>query len=223
MGPTTDAAQMGRIDPAATRGRTARRPSWPTTPTPIPQLWNRSRERSLLPSHARGRRDTALTVATASRCERAPRGQPPRRLQGTRCRRLPARDWLSCRARPRGKPRRRSRSRLRSAKLRRQRPLAFYMGYCPHRRKGHVSCGTRDGRTLSRRRRLDRHACSPSRLSHKPLTDSVRRSVMGRPILRAVEGGPKVGREPRQSDESRYVSHQLGAKAFRTPLCNSLA
>jgi hypothetical protein len=46
------------------------------------------------------------------------------------------------------------------AKLRRQRDLAFYMGYCPHRRKGHVSCGTRDGRTLSRRRRLDRHACS---------------------------------------------------------------
>jgi hypothetical protein len=30
--------------------------------------------------------------------------------------------------------------------------LAFYMGYCPHRRKGHVSCGTRDGRTLSRSR-----------------------------------------------------------------------
>ena len=27
--------------------------------------------------------------------------------------------------------------------------LAFYMGYCPHRRKGHVSGGTRDGRTLA--------------------------------------------------------------------------
>jgi hypothetical protein len=37
------------------------------------------------------------------------------------------------------------------------------MGYCPHRRKGHVSCGTRDGRTLPRRTRLDRHACSSSR------------------------------------------------------------
>ena len=24
------------------------------------------------------------------------------------------------------------------------------------------------------------------------------------------------------SEESRYVSHQLGSKAFRTPLCNSL-
>jgi hypothetical protein len=34
------------------------------------------------------------------------------------------------------------------------------MGYCPHRSKDHVSCGTRDGRTLSRRRRLDRHARS---------------------------------------------------------------
>jgi quercetin dioxygenase-like cupin family protein len=40
--------------------------------------------------------------------------------------------------------------------------LAFYMGYCPHRRKGHVSGGTRDGRTLPRRTRLDRHACSSS-------------------------------------------------------------
>ena len=33
--------------------------------------------------------------------------------------------------------------------------LADYMGYCPHRREGHMRCGTRDGRTLSRRRRLD--------------------------------------------------------------------
>jgi hypothetical protein len=41
--------------------------------------------------------------------------------------------------------------------------LAFYMGYCPHRRKGHVSGGTRDSRTLPRRTRLDRHACSSSR------------------------------------------------------------
>ena len=53
--------------------------------------------------------------------------------------------------------------RRRSTKLRRQRDLAFYMGYCPDRRKGHVSCGTRDGRALSRTRRLDRHACSSSR------------------------------------------------------------
>jgi hypothetical protein len=29
------------------------------------------------------------------------------------------------------------------------------MGYCPYRREGHMRCGTRDGRTLSRRRRLD--------------------------------------------------------------------
>ena len=33
---------------------------------------------------------------------------------------------------------------------------------------------------------------------------------------------PEVGRDHRQSDESRCVSHQLGSKAFRTPLCNSL-
>jgi hypothetical protein len=35
------------------------------------------------------------------------------------------------------------------------------MGYCPHRRKGHVSGGTRDGRTLPRRMsggRLSRRA-----------------------------------------------------------------
>ena len=43
---------------------------------------------SLLPSHPRGRRDTALTVVTASRWERARRGQPPRRLQGTTCERV---------------------------------------------------------------------------------------------------------------------------------------
>ena len=41
------------------------------------------------------------------------------------------------------------------ANLRRQCDLADYMGYCPHRREGHMRCGTRDGRTLSRRRRLD--------------------------------------------------------------------
>jgi hypothetical protein len=60
------------------------------------------------------------------------------------------------------------------------------------------------------------------RLSHKPPTDPVRRSVMGRPMLRTAADVPQVGDEPRQSDESRYVSHQLGSKAFRTPLCNSL-
>ncbi len=61
------------------------------------------------------------------------------------------------------------------------------------------------------------------RLSHKPPTDPVRRSVMGRPMLRAGEDGPQVGRDHRQSDESRCVSHQLGSEAFWTPLCNSLA
>ena len=37
-------------------------------------------------------------------------------------------------------------------------------------------------------------------------------TVMGRPMLRAAEDVPQVGREPRQSDESRCVSHQLGIK-----------
>jgi hypothetical protein len=44
----------------------------------------------------------------------------------------------------------------------------------------------------------------------------------GRPMLRAAEYGRQVGRERRQSDESRSVSHQLGSKPFRAPLCNSL-
>jgi hypothetical protein len=43
-------------------------------------------------------------------------------------------------------------SRRPSTPARRPDRLAFYMGYCPHRRTGHVSCGTRDGRTLSRSR-----------------------------------------------------------------------
>jgi hypothetical protein len=62
----------------------------------------------------------------------------------------------------------------------------------------------------------------PWRLSHKPPTDPVRRSVMGRPMLKAAEDVPQVGGNPRQRDDSRCVSHQLGSKAFRTPLCNSL-
>ena len=69
-----------------------------------------------------------------------------------------------------------------------------------------------------------RHAThsESTRLSHKPPTDPVRRSVMGRPMLSAGEDVPQVGREHRQSDESRYVSHQLGSEACRTPLCDSL-
>jgi hypothetical protein len=38
-------------------------------------------------------------------------------------------------------------------------------GLLPHRREGHMNCGTRDGRTLSRRRRLDPRASSSSRRS----------------------------------------------------------
>ena len=40
----------------------------------------------------------------------------------------------------------------------------------------------------------------------------------GATTLRAAEDGLQVGQEPRQSDESRYVSHQSGSKAFG-PLC----
>jgi len=40
--------------------------------------------------------------------------------------------------------------------------LADYMGCCPHRRKGHMKCGTRRGRTLSSRRRFDPRASSSS-------------------------------------------------------------
>jgi hypothetical protein len=41
-------------------------------------------------------------------------------------------------------------------------------------------------------------------------------------MLTAAEDVPQVGREPRQSGESRYVSHQLGFKAFLTRLRDSL-
>jgi hypothetical protein len=83
------AAQMGRIDPAATRGRTA--PSRVgRRRRPVSNCGTGAASASLLPSHARGRPDTALTVVTASRWERARRGQPPRRLQGT-TRRSPSR------------------------------------------------------------------------------------------------------------------------------------
>ena len=41
------------------------------------------------------------------------------------------------------------------SKLRRLRELAVYMGYCAYRWKGHMRRGTHEGRTLSRRRRLD--------------------------------------------------------------------
>ena len=41
-------------------------------------------------------------------------------------------------------------------------------------------------------------------------------------MLRAAEDVPQVGREPRQSDESRCVSHQLGIKAFLAHLCDIL-
>ncbi len=64
--------------------------------------------------------------------------------------------------------------------------------------------------------------CRDMRLLHNPPTDPVRRTVMGRPMLRAAEYGRQVGRERRQSDRSRSVSHPLGSEAFRTPLCNSL-
>jgi hypothetical protein len=50
-----------------------------------------------------------------------------------------------------------------SSPARRPDHLADYMGCCADRRKGHVSCGTRGGRTLSTRRRPDRYGCSSSR------------------------------------------------------------
>jgi hypothetical protein len=58
-----------------------------------------------------------------------------------------------------------------SSSARRPDRLADYMGYCPHRREGHMRCGPHDGRTLSRRRRLEpapprrpfRTSCEPRR------------------------------------------------------------
>ena len=39
----------------------------------------------------------------------------------------------------------------------------------------------------------------------------------GATTLRAAEDGLQVGGEPRQSDESRHVSHQLGSKSCLDP------
>ena len=48
------------------------------------------------------------------------------------------------------------------ASARRPDRLAFYMGCCPHRRKGCVSCGARRPYTVEEAK-LDRYACSSSR------------------------------------------------------------
>jgi hypothetical protein len=56
-----------------------------------------------------------------------------------------------------------------------------------------------------------RRARMSSRLSHKPPWDPVRRSVMGRPMLRVPESRRQMGRGPLQSCESRYVSHYSGS------------
>jgi len=50
-------------------------------------------------------------------------------------------------------------------------------------------------------------SCSVAwRLLHKPPTDPVRRSVMGRPMCRAAEEVPQVGGGPRQSGWNRDTS-----------------
>jgi hypothetical protein len=89
-----------------------------------------------------------------------------------------------------------------------------------NRRK--ARCGLRAARSHASSRCACRRQAFAWRLLHKPPTDPVRRTVMGRPMLRAAEYGRQVGRERRRSDKSRSVSHQLGSKAFWTPLCNSL-
>jgi hypothetical protein len=103
-----------------------------------------------------------------------------------------------------------SNARARSSPARRPDHLAFYMGYCPHRRKGHVSCGTRDGRTLSRRRRLDRHACSSSRTGVWRALDQ---TLACRPDQ--ARARPKLGRS--HSDEARAWRPAFRAKQGAQP------
>jgi hypothetical protein len=44
----------------------------------------------------------------------------------------------------------------------------------------------------------------------------------GTTYVGSAQGRRQMGRDPRESGQSRHASHQLGSQAFRTPLCNSL-
>ncbi len=103
-----------------------------------------------------------------------------------------------------------------SSSARRPDRLAFYMGYCPHRREGHVSCGTRDGRKLSRAR-LGRYACSPSlsrRLAGAGPDASVSSGAGMRPVPVKTPASP-ASSDPSPRDARRLVLSQLGNRAPR--------
>ena len=67
-----------------------------------------------------------------------------------------------------------------------------------------------------------RHCSYPWRLLHKPPTDPVRRSVMGRPMLEWPRFTQPNGTRLSPGRRIALRLHPSGSKAFRTPLCNSL-
>jgi hypothetical protein len=105
--------------------------------------------------------------------------------------------------------------------------LAVYMGYCPHRREGHVSSGTRDSRTLSRRTHLDLRASSSSvadrrrtgtrtLASRREQVRGARRRLHAGCLLRRPHQRPALGEERVLSDaEPDTRSGANGVLEFR--------
>jgi hypothetical protein len=163
--PDVAPAPMGK---QASRSKLARRSLWTTRERPsgrVPATATAGEKRA----HTGARARTSLArpkrrPADPSPTETPIRGRAP--CEKTTGRHVsPQRNPAVRNRRPGGRRHGRPQpaARARSSPARRPDRLAVYMGYCPHRQKGPVSCGTRDGHTLSRRRRRDRYACSSSR------------------------------------------------------------
>jgi hypothetical protein len=150
-------ARSKRLETASTRARLGRHASAPSARVPTTATADESGRKPapgterlwIVLSVAERTLPTGTPIRACAPCERRRAANPARHPVGAASISAPAgghgRPQPAAGAPP-SSPRRPDR-------------LAFYMGYCPHRRKGHVSCGTRDSRTLSRRRRFDRHAC----------------------------------------------------------------
>jgi hypothetical protein len=137
---------------ASVPARPSETPARDDTRARRPGACRRPQPRAKASAHRRPRVERLLIVLSVA--ERTP--PPPGRRSGharpARGRRAadaaPPRNRLldiGARGRCHGRPQPPASAPTRSA--RRPDRLADYMGYCPHRRKGHVSGGTRDGRT----------------------------------------------------------------------------
>ena len=93
--------------------------------------------------------------------------------------------------------------------------LADYMGCCPHRRAGHMRCGTRDGRTLSRRRRVDPRLLVVRSRSPRPNhgLPAMGESGACRPAFRALgdfHRRPAVARRVVKAGATAFVGRAAG-------------